>query len=112
MARPRKLNRRVALVCGIEQAQHDAIRRIAYEERCSLADVVREAIDEYVRSRKSIFLGRFDPARRAREKRRAREADERALRMGRKSRGQLRAENALLGRFRSEIDFRRIPDLA
>lgn len=44
---------------------------------------------------------RLDPGVRAREKRASRAADERDLRLGRKSAGELRVENELLARFAS-----------
>lgn len=111
MARPRKLAERVPLFCGVEKAQHAALGRVALEERCSLADVVRAAIDEYLRMREATFRGTFDASRRAREKRRSRASDRMALATGRKTRHQLRIENSLVGGFRTELDVRRVPDL-
>ncbi|MBI4705306.1 MAG: hypothetical protein HY744_29725 [Deltaproteobacteria bacterium] len=42
-------------------------------------------------------IGYFDPGERAREKQRSREADERALESGEKSRERLRRENGFFG---------------
>ncbi|MBI2895966.1 MAG: hypothetical protein HYY06_20580 [Deltaproteobacteria bacterium] len=111
MSRPRKLADRVPLFCGIEKAQHAVLRRVALEERCSLADVVRAALDEYVRARAQTYRGTFDVAQRAREKRRSRAADRAALSTGRRTRRQLRSENSLFGGFRIELDVRRLAEL-
>lgn len=105
------MKHRVPLVCGIERSQHVWLRRVAFERGCSLADVVRAAIDEYARSREALDEGRLDPVARAREKSRARARDERALRTGARSRGRLRRENGLLRGLESVIDFDRVPDL-
>ena len=40
----RKLSKPVTLFAAIESEQHEALRAIAYSERRSLADVVREAL--------------------------------------------------------------------
>lgn len=48
MARERKVENPVALFVTIESAAHDALRTIAFSRKSSLADVVREAVDEYV----------------------------------------------------------------
>lgn len=52
MARERKLEAPITLFAAIEQKQHEALRRIAFDERRSLADIVREAIDAFVSARK------------------------------------------------------------
>ncbi len=44
----KKIEAPITLVAIIEEAQHEALRRIAFTERRSLADVVREAIDKLV----------------------------------------------------------------
>ncbi len=44
----KKLEAPITLVAVIEQAQHEGLRRIAFAERRSLADVVREAIDKLI----------------------------------------------------------------
>ena len=51
MARERKLEAPVTLFAAIETAQHQALREIAFEQRRSIADVVREAISQYVAKR-------------------------------------------------------------
>ncbi len=48
MARERKLEAPVTLFAAIETDQHEGLRLIAFKERRSLADVVREAIDEFL----------------------------------------------------------------
>ena len=44
MAREKKLESPVTLFAAIETEQHQALREIAFVERRSIADVVREAI--------------------------------------------------------------------
>ena len=51
MARARKLEAPVTLFAAIETEQHQALREIAFEQRRSIADVVREAISKYVAKR-------------------------------------------------------------
>lgn len=51
MARERKLDAPVTLFAAIESEQHQALREIAFEQRRSIADVVREAISQYVAKR-------------------------------------------------------------
>lgn len=51
MARERKLESPVTLFAAIEAEQHEALRRIAFEKRQSLANVVREALAEYINKR-------------------------------------------------------------
>lgn len=48
MAREKKLEAPVTLFAAIEARQHEALRIIAFSERRSLADVVREAIDGFI----------------------------------------------------------------
>jgi hypothetical protein len=48
MAREKKLEAPVTLFAAIETEQHQALREIAFEQRRSIADVVREAISQYV----------------------------------------------------------------
>ena len=48
MAREKKLEAPVTLFAAIESEQHQALREIAFEQRRSIADLVREAINEYV----------------------------------------------------------------
>jgi len=38
------------LFAAIEASQHEALRTIAFKERRSMADVVREALDRYIGS--------------------------------------------------------------
>ncbi len=52
MAQEKKLEAPVTLFAAIEAAQHQVLREIAFEERRSLADVVREAIAEFIKVRR------------------------------------------------------------
>jgi hypothetical protein len=51
MAREKKLEAPVTLFAAIETQQHQALREIAFEEQRSIADVVRDAISQYVAKR-------------------------------------------------------------
>jgi hypothetical protein len=44
----KKLSEPVTLFAAIEAEQHEALRAIAFSERRSLADVVREALSEFI----------------------------------------------------------------
>ncbi len=48
----RKLKKPVTLFAGIEVRQHEAIREIAFKERRSMADVVREALDLFIQEKR------------------------------------------------------------
>lgn len=48
MARRRKLESPVTLFAAIEAEQHEILRTIAFKERRSLGDVVRQAIAEFI----------------------------------------------------------------
>jgi len=48
----RESEKRVVLFAAIDREQHEALRYIAFRERRSIADVTREALEEYV-ARKS-----------------------------------------------------------
>lgn len=48
MPRLKKLKSPVTLFAAIEEAQHDALRRIGFDERRSIAEVTRDAIEEYI----------------------------------------------------------------
>jgi predicted transport protein len=39
---------KVVLFASIEKSQHDALRYIAYKEARSIADIVREALNDYL----------------------------------------------------------------
>ena len=52
MAGEKKLEAPVTLFAAIEAKQHEALREIAFKERRSIADVVREAIDNFIASRR------------------------------------------------------------
>lgn len=43
-----KLESPVTLFAAIEQRQHEALRTLAFDRRQSIADLVREALDEYL----------------------------------------------------------------
>ncbi len=73
MARERKLEAPVTLFAAIETDQHEGLRLIAFKERRSLADVVREAIDEFLKKHtddlkaaRGISIGRKAAARSSR----------------------------------------------
>jgi hypothetical protein len=51
MAREKKLQAPITLFAAIEEKQHEALCYIGYKERRSIADVVREAISQYIKSR-------------------------------------------------------------
>ncbi len=48
MARSKKLTAPVTLFAAIEQEQHEALRRLAFAQRRSIADVTRDALSEYL----------------------------------------------------------------
>ena len=50
MPRQKKLESPITLFAAIEASQHEALRTIAFKERRSMADVVREALDQYIGS--------------------------------------------------------------
>ena len=64
MAREKKLKAPVTLFAAIESEQHEALRRIAFEERRSIADVVRQAIDDLIEARSGRPQRERTPARR------------------------------------------------
>ena len=49
MAAEKKLQTPVTLFAAVEEKQHDALRELAFKEKRSLADLVREALDEFLR---------------------------------------------------------------
>ncbi len=51
MANDKKLESPVTLFAAIEEKQHSALREIAFKERRSLADLVREALDAFLQGR-------------------------------------------------------------
>jgi len=51
MGRPKKLDGPVTLFAAIEATQHETLRTIAFQERRSLADIVREALTTYIKQR-------------------------------------------------------------
>jgi Arc/MetJ-type ribon-helix-helix transcriptional regulator len=61
MAREKKLEAPVTLFAAIEAHQHEGLRVIAFRQRRSIADVVREAIDEFLQK----HAGELKAARRA-----------------------------------------------
>ena len=56
MSRGKKIENPVTLFATIESAQHDALRAIAYNQRRSLADVVREAIDKLIENQPKSLI--------------------------------------------------------
>lgn len=53
MNRERKIRTPVTLFAAIESAQHDALRKIAFDQRRSLADLVREALGAFIAGHKA-----------------------------------------------------------
>ena len=51
MAAEKKLESPVTLFAAVEEKQHAALRELAFREKRSLADLVREALSEYIASR-------------------------------------------------------------
>lgn len=49
MSGVKKLETPVTLFAAIEEKQHEALRELAFREHRSLADVVRDAIDLYLK---------------------------------------------------------------
>jgi len=45
---PRKLVSPVTLFAAIEQRQHEALRQLAFDQKRSLADVARDALQAYI----------------------------------------------------------------
>lgn len=52
MADEKKLQAPVTLFAAIEAKQHEALREMAFKERRSIADLVREAIGALIESRR------------------------------------------------------------
>ena len=53
MERRKKLEGPVTLFAAIEAKQHETLRTIAFRERRSIADVVRQALSEFVEKHKT-----------------------------------------------------------
>lgn len=49
MAKRKQLERPVTVTTVIEEAQHEALRAIAYREHMPMAKLVRKALDELIR---------------------------------------------------------------
>ena len=62
MPREKKLEAPITLFAAIKAEQHEALRTIAFQERRSIADVVRQAINEFIR-RRPKSLKHHEPAR-------------------------------------------------
>ncbi len=45
----KKLQSPVTLFAAIEESQHEALRYIAYKEKKSIAEIVREALENYIK---------------------------------------------------------------
>mgnify|MGYP001573390339 CR=1 FL=1 len=52
----KKLNHPVTLFAAIEASQHEALRYIAYKEKKSIAEIVREALEDYVKDVSKKYL--------------------------------------------------------
>ena len=64
MAQEKKPEAPVTLFAAIETTHHDALREIAFEQRRSIADVVREAISRYIAKRPAKTKRRLVTGRR------------------------------------------------
>ena len=53
MARPKKLRAPTTLFAAIETKHHGDLRLIAFQEHRSIADVVRQAIEEFLARRET-----------------------------------------------------------
>ena len=51
MTRMKKLEAPVTLFAAIEAEQHEALRLLAFQEHRSIADIVRQAIDDFLEAR-------------------------------------------------------------
>lgn len=51
----KKLQQSVTLFASIEKTQHEALRYIAYKENRSIADVTREALDNYIKEKSKQY---------------------------------------------------------
>ena len=51
MGKGKKLETPVTLFAAIESEQHEALRLLAFQEHRSIADIVRQAIDELMERR-------------------------------------------------------------
>lgn len=52
MEKKKKLKGPVTLFAAIEAKQHETLRTIAFRERRSIADIVREALNEFIEKHK------------------------------------------------------------
>ena len=50
-----KTKRKVVLFASIAEAQHEALRYIAYKEKRSIADITREALDNYIAQKSTEY---------------------------------------------------------
>jgi len=46
---------RVVLFASIERGQHDALRYIAYKEKRSIADITRQALNNYIKQKSTEY---------------------------------------------------------
>lgn len=51
----RKRAKRTVLFASISEGQHEALRHIAFRERRSIADVTREALEDYIQRKSSEY---------------------------------------------------------
>ena len=52
MNNKKKLDNPVTLFAAIEKKQYEAIRKIAFKEKRSIASIAREAIDMFIKSKR------------------------------------------------------------
>jgi len=59
----KKQNGRVVLFASIDRAQHEALRYIAYKEKRSIADITREALNNYIEEKSTRYqIGDLEPS--------------------------------------------------
>jgi hypothetical protein len=51
----KKLEKPVTLFASIEEHQHEALRYIAYKEKRSIAEIVREALENYIKTKSKEY---------------------------------------------------------
>jgi hypothetical protein len=60
MAKAKRVKNPVTVTTVIEEAQHEALRYIAFRERMAMAELVRKALDEFIKKQAEkapVFMG-------------------------------------------------------
>jgi hypothetical protein len=55
MSKEKKIRDSVTLFAAIERKQHEALRYIAYKENRSIAEITREALDNYIKDKSKKY---------------------------------------------------------